>query len=147
MENLRNRTLKEVENAKIFSVQKFAKDLLTTSDTLAICLKATPSSLLDTNSALKNLYDGVIMTQKTLDACFKRFGMSQYDPIGEKFDPNLHEALFKVKIDGKKSGTVFQTSQTGYMIHGRVIRPAQVGVVADSDDDDDEKQNGKDQDK
>lgn len=133
MENLRMRTRKEVSNASQFSIQKFAKDLLTTADTLQIALKQTPLSELPNSKPLKDLYDGIILTQKSMDSCFARFGISSFDPVGEVFNPNVHEALFKLKVEGKTPGTVFVTSQIGYMIHERVIRPAQVGVVADDE--------------
>jgi len=56
----------------------------------------------------------------------------EFDPTGEKFDPNVHEAMFQAPIPGKEAGTVFETSKSGFMLKGRTLRPAQVGVVQDT---------------
>lgn len=68
------------------------------------------------------------MTEGQLKAVFKRHGLEPVDPINEKFNPNLHEALFQQEVEGKESGTVVVVSKIGYKIHDRVIRPALVGV-------------------
>ncbi|KAG0352728.1 Mitochondrial matrix cochaperone [Podila minutissima] len=136
MENLRQRTAKEVANSKDYSIQKFAKDLLDTADILAMALKNVPQEELaetSTNAHLKNLHTGVSMTRDELLKTFKRYGVEPYDPMNEKFDPNLHQANFQVPMPGKEPGTVFDVQKIGFMIKGRVLRPAQVGVVQSTD--------------
>ncbi|KAF9158955.1 Mitochondrial matrix cochaperone [Actinomortierella ambigua] len=136
MENLRARTTKEVNNTKDYAIQKFAKDLLDTADILALALKNVPAEEIaesSTNTHLKNLHTGLSMTRDELLKTFKRYGVEPYDPINEKFDPNLHQANFQVPIPGKEAGTVFDVQKIGYMIKGRVLRPAQVGVVQSTD--------------
>ncbi|KAF9971780.1 Mitochondrial matrix cochaperone [Actinomortierella ambigua] len=136
MENLRARTTKEVNNTKDYAIQKFAKDLLDTADILALALKNVPAEEISessTNTHLKNLHTGLSMTRDELMKTFKRYGVEPYDPINEKFDPNLHQANFQVPIPGKEPGTVFDVQKIGYTIKGRVLRPAQVGVVQSTD--------------
>ncbi|KAF9429925.1 Mitochondrial matrix cochaperone [Podila epigama] len=136
MENLRQRTAKEVANSKEYSIQKFAKDLLDTADILSMAIKNVPQeeiSETSTNTHLKNLHTGVSMTRDELLKTFKRFGVEPFDPINEKFDPNFHQANFQVPMPGKEPGTVFDVQKIGYMIKGRVLRPAQVGVVQSTD--------------
>ncbi len=71
------------------------------------------------------------MTKSELLKVLERHGVKQFDPTGEKFDPNLHEALYMAPIPGKEAGTVAECSKLGYMMKGRTLRPAQVGVVQD----------------
>jgi len=136
MENLRQRTAKEVANTKDYAIQKFAKDLLDTADILAMAIKNVPADELSENSNnihLKSLHTGVSMTRDELLKTLKRYGIEPYDPLNEKFDPNLHQANFQVPIPGKEPGTVFDVQKMGFMIKGRVLRPAQVGVVQSTD--------------
>ncbi|KAL2913009.1 GrpE, mitochondrial [Polyrhizophydium stewartii] len=131
-ENLRQRTRKEIEDKQTFAIQKFAKELLNTADILAMALDAVPEAEragASSNAHLKNLYTGVSMTRAELLKTFKQFGVEAYNPINEKFDHNLHQALFQAPMPGKEPGTVFQVTKVGYKIHDRVLRPAQVGVV------------------
>ncbi|KAG0231577.1 Mitochondrial matrix cochaperone [Mortierella sp. GBA43] len=136
MENLRQRTAKEVTNTKDYAIQKFAKDLLDTADILTLAIKNIPADEISessSNTHLKSLHTGVSMTRDELLKTFKRYGVEPYDPINEKFDPNLHQANFQVPMPGKEPGTVFDVQKIGYMIKGRVLRPAQVGVVQGTD--------------
>ncbi|RKO91302.1 hypothetical protein BDK51DRAFT_21214 [Blyttiomyces helicus] len=133
-ENVRARARKEVEDTKAFSIQKFAKDLLDTADILQMALKALPAEELEAgkNQHLTNLHQGVSMTRVEMLKSFKRYGVEEFHPLNEKFDPNLHQALFQAPIPGKEPGTVFEVVKVGYTIHGRCLRPAQVGVVQDT---------------
>ncbi|KAJ3014560.1 UNVERIFIED_CONTAM: Mitochondrial matrix cochaperone [Siphonaria sp. JEL0065] len=135
MENIRQRTKKEVENASSFAVTKFAKDLLDTADVLEIALKSVPEAerTNDSNKVLKDFYSGVSMTHTNLLKTFKRVGVEPFEnTLGAKFDHNLHEAIFQAPVPGKEPGTVLEVLKSGYMIKGRVLRSAQVGVVTDS---------------
>ncbi|ORX58091.1 GrpE nucleotide exchange factor [Hesseltinella vesiculosa] len=142
-ENLRERGRKETTAAKEFAIQKFAKDLLDTVDILNMALNAVPEGLRTKEGAekepsallaeqLSNLYTGVNMTQTELVKTLKRHGVEQHNPEGEVFDPNLHQALFQAPMPDKEAGTIFSVQKLGYTIKGRVLRPAQVGVVAES---------------
>ncbi|KAF9207813.1 Mitochondrial matrix cochaperone [Haplosporangium sp. Z 27] len=136
MENLRQRTAKEVANTKDYAIQKFAKDLLDTADILLLAIKNVPAEEIaetSTNTHLKSLHTGVSMTRDELLKTLKRHGVESYDPINEKFDPNLHQANFQVPIPGKEPGTVFDVQKIGFTLKGRVLRPAQVGVVQSTD--------------
>ncbi|OAJ41911.1 hypothetical protein BDV3_006299 [Batrachochytrium dendrobatidis] len=131
-ENVRQRTRKEIDEKQSYAIQKFAKELLNTADILTMALDSVPAaerSEKSTNSHLKDLYTGVSMTRVELLKTFKQFGVESYNPDGEKFDHNLHQALFQASVPGKEPGVVFQVTKVGYKLHDRVLRPAQVGVV------------------
>jgi molecular chaperone GrpE len=130
-ENTRQRTKVQIENASQFAIQKFAKDLLDTADVLQLALDSVNHDDLkdDINPPLKNLYTGISMTRNQLLKTFNRHGIEAFDPIDQKFDPNLHQALFQNAIPDKEPGTVFNVQKIGFTLNGRVIRAAQVGVV------------------
>jgi molecular chaperone GrpE len=88
----------------------------------------------DTNQDLVNLHSGLKMTETILMQTLKKHGLERFDPSveKEKFDPNKHEAVFQAPQPDKENQTVFHTQQKGFMLNGRVIRPAKVGVVANS---------------
>lgn len=81
---------------------------------------------------LVNLYKGVSMTETELMRTLKRHGVERDDPIDQEFDPNRHEAVFQAPMPDKKPGTVFVVQKVGYLLKNRVLRPAQVGVVAET---------------
>uniref|UniRef100_T1IYX4 GrpE protein homolog n=1 Tax=Strigamia maritima TaxID=126957 RepID=T1IYX4_STRMM len=129
-ENVRQRMRRQIDEAKMFGIQAFCKDLLEVADVLAKATESVPSTELNNNNQhLKTLYDGLRMTESQLQKVFRLYGLNQINPIGEKFDPNLHEALFEDKFEGKDPGTVAVVSKVGYTLHNRTIRPAAVGVV------------------
>ncbi|KAI0780711.1 GrpE nucleotide exchange factor, partial [Trametes elegans] len=130
--NLQRNAAREKEQARDYAITKFAKDLLETVDVLSLALKSIPKELKTAETHLKELYQGVESTQRLLLHTLFKHHVKPYDPIGEKFDPNLHEALYQVPIPGKEPGTVFDTQKVGYMIKDRVLRAAQVGVVQDT---------------
>ncbi|KAK3925489.1 GrpE protein-like protein, mitochondrial [Frankliniella fusca] len=129
-ENLRNRLTKQIEDAKIFGIQSFCKDLLEVADILGKATESVPKEeVKDNNPHLKNLYEGLTMTEAQLLKVFTRHGLLQVNPLNEKFDPNLHEALFEQEVQGKEPGSVVVVSKVGYKLHERCIRPALVGVA------------------
>lgn len=138
MENVMQRTRREAENSKKFAVQSFAKSLLDVADNLGRAASVTKESFSkidaskDTIGAvpiLKTLLEGVEMTDKQLEEVFRKFGIEKYDPINEQFDPNRHNAVFQVPDNSKPPGTVAVVLKSGYMLHDRIIRPAEVGVT------------------
>uniref|UniRef100_A0ACD5UKT1 Uncharacterized protein n=1 Tax=Avena sativa TaxID=4498 RepID=A0ACD5UKT1_AVESA len=138
MENVIARTKRESENSKIFAVQNFSKSLLDVADNLARASSAVKESFskLDTSEdssgavpLLKTLLEGVDMTDKQLGEVFKKFGVEKFDPLNEQFDPERHYAIFQIPDTSKPSGTVAAVAKVGYMLHDRVLRPAEVGVT------------------
>ena len=127
MENLRRRTERELRDAKSFAVSNFARDMLDVADNLSRALDAVPEGSDD--PALKGLKEGVEMTGRTLDRTLERHGVRKLEPVGEKFDPNFHQAMFKMPDASQPKDTVAQVVQPGYAIGPRVLRPAMVGVT------------------
>jgi len=122
---------KQIDDAKMFGIQGFCKDLLEVADILSRATESVPREVLnEKNVHLNTLYDGLCMTDVQLQKVFRKHGLEKIDPEdGEKFDPNIHEALFQQPLsDGKKAGGVATVSKIGYRLHTRTVRPALVGV-------------------
>merc|ERR1712168_1551559 len=128
-ENIRRRGDKLTADAKLYAIQKMSKDLLDVADILERASVSVPEEERAGNETLKQLFDGVIMTEIELQKVFKKHGLEKVDPLDEVFDPNFHEAMFQYPAPGKTSGTVAVVQKVGYKLHGRALRPAQVGVV------------------
>ncbi|KAM8899576.1 grpE protein homolog 1, mitochondrial [Spinachia spinachia] len=129
-ENLRTRTLKMIEDAKLYGIQGFCKDLLEVADILEKATESVPKEEVTTqNPHLKNLFDGLVMTEVQIQKVFTKHGLVKLNPEGEKFDPYEHEALFHAPVDGREPGTVAMVTKVGYKLHGRTLRPALVGVA------------------
>lgn len=138
MENVMERTKREAENSKKFAIQNFAKSLLDVADNLSRASSVVKESFakIDTSQdsagavpLLKTLLEGVEMTEKQLAEVFKKFGVEKYDPTNEEFDPNRHNAVFQVPDPSKSPDTVAVVLKAGYMLHDRILRPAEVGVT------------------
>ncbi|GAB5365360.1 hypothetical protein AAMO2058_001051300 [Amorphochlora amoebiformis] len=130
MENVRQRTQRDMESSRKFAVQGFAKDLLDVSDNLGRATAAVPPELLETGDEhIKALHEGVVMTEKTLHGVFERHNIIQIEALDKTFDPNLHEGMFEYEDPEKEPNTVGQVIQEGWKLHDRVIRPARVGTV------------------
>ncbi|CCJ28399.1 unnamed protein product [Pneumocystis jirovecii] len=130
--NLQARTQREVADAKLFAIQQFAKDLINSVDNLERALATVPEDSrtnVEKSKELVDLYAGLKMTETILNKTLEKHGLIKYDGLGEKFNPNLHEAVYQASIPGKEAGTIFHNEQTGFILNGRVIRPAKVGVV------------------
>ncbi|XP_050359757.1 grpE protein homolog, mitochondrial [Nymphalis io] len=133
-ENVRRRMLKQVEDAKSFAIQSFCKDLLDVADTLSAAAESVPEGVEGEGApaALRSLRDGLRLTRAQLTQVFSRHGLIAVSPLREKFDPNLHEALFQQEVEGAEPGTVVAVSKVGYKLHERCVRPALVGVAKGS---------------
>ena len=131
MDNVRKRTAKEVVDARVYAVEKFAGDLLNVSDNLARALGALPDEERDAlTEAGKNLLGGIEMTQKELHTVLARHGVTAIDAApGAAFDPNQHQAVSQIPSD-QPSGAIAETFQTGWKIGERVLRAAMVAVSA-----------------
>jgi molecular chaperone GrpE len=128
-ENVRRRAQREREDAAKYAITNFARDVLQVSDNLHRALEAIPAAALAADEALKNLHEGVSATERQLDAALERQQVKRIWPMGEKFDANLHQAMFEVQTADQAPGTVVQVMQAGYLIHDRLLRPALVAVA------------------
>ncbi|MFA6967427.1 nucleotide exchange factor GrpE [Bosea sp. (in: a-proteobacteria)] len=131
MENLRRRTEREISDAKAYAVTSFARDMLGSADNLRRALESLPETARTTDEpALKALIEGVDLTERDLLKVLERHGVRKIDPQGEKFDPNMHQAMFEAPDPEIAKGLVSKVVQSGYKIGERVLRPALVGVSA-----------------
>jgi molecular chaperone GrpE len=130
MENLRKRTAREVSDARTYGISGFARDVLDIADNLQRALDAVPAEAKATaDPGLKALIEGVELTERSLHNALEKNGVRRFDPAGEKFDPNVHQAMYEVPDPSVPPGTIAQVVQAGYMIGERVLRPALVGVA------------------
>lgn len=128
-ENLRRRTEREVNDARAYAIQKFAKDLFGVSDNLGRALQSMPREGLE--GAIKNLVLGIEMTEKELSGAFERNGVKRVDPVrGDRFDPHQHQAMMEQDAADVAPGAVIQVLAPGYELFGRVVRPAMVVVAS-----------------
>ena len=127
IDNIRRRTEQDVEKAHKFALEKFAKDILNTIDNLERAL-ATPANMED--ESIKALFNGVELTLKELLATVARFGVEPVGVVGEVFNPDLHQAISMQPMEGFETNQITTVLQKGYLLNGRVIRPAMVMVAA-----------------
>lgn len=129
MENLRKRTQREVADGRAYAIANFARDVLDIADNLQRALDAVPAEArAAADPGLKALIEGVEITERSLHATMEKNNVKKFDPAGEKFDPNFHQAMYEVPDASVPAGTVVQVVQTGWTIGERVLRPALVGV-------------------
>lgn len=122
-ENIRRRAAEETDKVRKFAVERFARELLAVKDALEM-------ALLDQSGNFEALKTGVELTQKSLVSAFDKFDLKEIAPaVGDKLDPNLHQAISAIPADGE-SNSVVQVMQKGYQLSGRLLRPAMVVVVA-----------------
>lgn len=130
MENLRRRTEKEAKDARDYAVTSFARDLLSVADNFDRALSHAPAELrADEANGGKALIEGVELTGRELLKVLEKHGVKKLSPLGEKFDPNFHQAMFEIPNPQMIAGTIVQVMQDGFAIAGRVLRPALVGVA------------------
>jgi molecular chaperone GrpE len=131
MENLRRRTEREVAESRIYGVASFARDILAIADNMARALQMVRTELKENaEPGVKALLDGVELTERELLKVLEKHGVRKFEPEPrEKFDPNLHQAMYEVQDPALPAGTVAQVVQAGYMIGDRMLRPALVAVA------------------
>ena len=125
VENIRKRSARDVEHARKFALENFARDLLDVRDSLEMGLEAAESA--DANA----IAEGSAATLRLLATTFERYGVAVVDPEGEPFDPELHEAMSMVPAPDSEPGSVVNVIQKGYTLNGRLLRPARVIVAAE----------------
>ncbi len=130
MENLRKRMGREIEDTRTYAIAKFARDMLTATDSLSRALLVLPAETRDTaEGPLKSLIEGIDLTEREMQRLLAVHGVKPIEAEGQKFDPHKHQAMFEVPDPSRPEGTVVQVVQTGYAIGDRVLRPAMVGVA------------------
>jgi molecular chaperone GrpE len=130
MENLRRRTEKQVADERVYGIASFARDMLAVADNMRRALDAVTPELRETaDSGVKALIEGVELTERELLKVLEKHGVKKIEPLGGKFDPNLHQAMYEVPDPSVPAGTVAQVVQAGYTIGDRVLRPALVAVA------------------
>lgn len=128
VDNMRRRTERELQNARKYGHLSFARDLLTSIDNLSQAVALAPADREGLDDGLKNLLIGVEMIHTELRSVLERHNIVQINPKDEKFDYNLHQAMFEVPTNEVEPGHVVQVAQPGYKLHDRLLRPAMVGV-------------------
>src|ERR1700737_870687 len=130
MENLRQRTAREIADTRAYGISAFARDILAVADNMDRALGALDAELREKAAAgVKALRDGVELTERELHKVLEKHGVKKFEPVGEKFDPNLHQAMFEVPDPSRPAGTVAQVVQPGYMIGERMLPPALLAVA------------------
>ena len=130
MENLRRRTAREIADARQYAVTSFARDLLNVGDNFQRAIMAVSEEKREGGSdEFKALLEGIEMTQREYTKAMEKAGVTRFDPQGEKFDPNKHQAMFEMPDPSRPNNAVAQTVQEGYMIGDRILRPAMVGIA------------------
>ena len=125
MENLKRRNAKDLEKAHKYALDSFVKALLEVKDSLSIGLKSS----MDKNATLEHTIEGLELTNKIFNSTLEKFGVESIDPVGETFNPELHEAVTMVPMPDKESNTVLEVVQVGLTLNDRLVRPAMVIVV------------------
>ena len=134
MENLRKRNDREKAEATLYAASNFARDLLAVADSLSRALAAVPAeerAVID--DVMKKFLDGIELTERELLSVFQRHNIRKLETIGQKFDPNYHQAMFEVPTSEQPPGIVVQEVQSGYAVGERCLRPALVGVAKAAD--------------
>ncbi|KAL1838973.1 hypothetical protein VTJ49DRAFT_2018 [Mycothermus thermophilus] len=133
--NLQDRTQREMKAARDFAIQQFAKDLVESVDNFDRALSMVPPEKIkpeqadESNKDLVSLYEGLKMTESILMQTLKKHGLERFDPQGEVFNPNEHEATFMTAMQDQENNTIMHVQQKGFKLNGRILRPAKVGVV------------------
>lgn len=127
-ENVRRRAEKEVANSRKFAVEGFAKEMLNVYDSLKLAIAVELAD--DADDAIKSVHEGVNITLKQLQAALTKFSISEIQPaVGDKLDPNLHQAMSMIESEDVPSGSVINVIQSGFQLHDRLLRPAMVVVA------------------
>ncbi|MBI2707414.1 MAG: nucleotide exchange factor GrpE [Proteobacteria bacterium] len=120
---------REREEMAKFAISGFARELLSVSDNLRRAIESVPEDHAEPEKLLKSLLEGVSITENELLGAFKKHHIEKIDPLGETFDHQFHQAMFEVDDTDKPAGTIVHVLQPGYKLHGRLLRPALVGVA------------------
>ncbi len=128
-ENTRRRAEREKSDAVKFAAIPLLRDLVKVADNMARALAAAGEETPEESANAKALREGVALTEKELLAAFSRHGVARIDPMGEALNPEHHEAMFEMPDENAEPGTIVQVLEPGWLLNGRLIRPARVGVA------------------
>ncbi len=129
LENYRRRAEREREDVAKYAISNFARDMLAVADNLGLALASISAEGRGEDNNLDTLAAGVELTERELMAAFERQGITKVDPMGERFNHDLHQAMFEIEDTDKPSGTIVEVMQAGYVLKDRLLRPAMVGVT------------------
>lgn len=132
MENLRRRTERDKSEFAKYAISEFARDVVGVGDNIRRAIEVVPKDLVATDPALGSLIEGIEVTERELLKVLEKFQVKRFDPLGEPFNPHLHDAMTKIDIPNVPADTVVQVIHAGYMIDERVLRPAAVIVAKGS---------------
>ena len=132
-ENMRRRSEREAINVRKYGHTPFARDLVGAIDNLARVVESAPENLDQADETVKSLIAGIQLSWTELQSIIEKHGIKRVEPLGEKFDYNLHQAMFEVPTNDQPSGMVLEVVQHGYVLHDRLLRPAMVGVSKTGD--------------
>ena len=125
MENLKKRTQKDLEDARKYALTSFAKEILPVFDSLVLGLQAATGD----SEEVKKFREGSELTIKQFEALFAKFNIVAIDPMGQPFNPEQHQAMLMQEVEGAEPNTVVNVFQKGYLLNGRLLRPAMVVVA------------------
>jgi len=128
-ENIRKRAQKQTEDAHKYANGNFAKGLLSVADNLRRAIDSVPEDKAESDELVKTLLDGIGAVERELLSAFQQNGIEKLEPIGEPFDPNFHQAMFELESADHQAGTVVQLVAPGYILNGRLLRAAMVGIA------------------
>src|SRR3954467_6674391 len=130
MDNMRKRTEREVADARIYGISNSARDILGVADNMHRAMAALDDELrAKADEPTKVLLEGVELTERELMNVLEKHGVKRIDPLGQKFDPNRHQAMYEIEDVSVPAGSVIQVMQAGYLIGDRMLRPALVAVA------------------
>ena len=128
-ENVRRRSIRDKEDFIKRANANFAKEILTVSDNIRRALDNTDELMLEDNEAMRNFVEGIKIIDKAMASALEKQGVNNIDALGKKLDPRFHEAMFEYDDDSQPAGSVGQILESGYTIHGLLLRPTKVGVT------------------
>jgi len=128
-ENVRRRAQREREDASKYAIASFSKEILSVADNMTRAVASMDDEFRKNNDEVETLMVGLEMAEREMMTTLEKFGIKRIEAEGCKFDHNFHEAMFEYEDKEKPAGTVTQVIETGYTVHGRLLRPAKVGVT------------------
>ena len=127
-QNVRRRAQQDIEKERKFGIERFARDVLSVADNIGRALSALPADLETLDPALRNVVVGVQATERELKSVLERHGVTRVEALGKPFNAEFHQAMMEIEDPSVPSGTVVQEMAPGYLIAGRLLRAAMVGV-------------------
>ena len=128
-ENIRKRMEREKQEAHKYATTSFARDLLAVVDNFKRAMAALDDGAAEETSSTATLIEGIKLTRNELLSVLKRHGIKEIESDNQKFDPNLHQAMIEIEVEGVEAGTIVETYQAGYHLNDRLLRPAMVSVA------------------